>query len=282
MASMANSANAAIATASNNAAVALASISGSLAAVASAARQSALAEQANASAVRAQAQTQVMTAQGNAIGVTQTTIAIVASIAGTFILSLVGFLFFLRSRNRQQRRRIAELKGTIKRPLSPTGSSNMVWDNKGWRQKSEKDRQQEETTRQSPEPQPMIGVATSSQTGREAKRSSNWPLSSSASGEAKKMSQIMNPSNINIVKVGQAEGGASQAANDPAAISQQQSTAKPPNLSLFPKITEPGSKTDNPGPGKEASNTKQPSVNTQYPPRYSVEPERGSMNINMM
>lgn len=226
-----------------------------------------------------------MTAQGNAIGVTQTTIAIVASIAGTFILSLVGFVFFLRSRNRQQRRRIAELKETIKRPLSPTGSSNMVWDNKGWRQKSEKDRQQEDTTRQSPEPQPMIGVATSSQIGRQEKRSSNWPLSSSASGEAKESeSQIMNPSNINIVKVGQAEGGA--AANETAAMSQQQSTgtrpAKPPNLSLFPKITEPGTKPDNPGQGKEASNSKQPNVNIQNPPRYSVEPERGSMSINMM
>ena len=222
-----------------------------------------------------------MTAQGNAIGVTQTTIAIVASIAGTFILSLVGFLFFLRSRNRQQRRRIAELKGTIKRPLSPTGSSNMVWDNKGWPQRSEKEQQQEERgAGQSPEP-PMIGVATSSQFGREEKRSSNWPLSSSARADAERKSrQSMDPSNITIVKVGQAEGvpGANEQ-------SQQQNmgagSTKAPNLSLFPKITEPGSKGDPPTRGKEGSNTKQGSGNTQYPPRYSVEPERGT-GVNMM
>ncbi|KAJ0109113.1 hypothetical protein J7T55_002305 [Diaporthe amygdali] len=280
MASMVNSANAAIATASNNAAIALASISGSLAAEASAARQSAAIEQANASAVRAQAQTQVMTSQGNAVSVTQTTIAIVASIAGTFILSLVGFIFFLRSRNRQQRRRIAELKGTIKRPISPTGSSNMVWDNKGWHQRSEKEPQREQTTRQPPEPQPTIGVATSSQTGREVKRSSNWPLSSSAQESNR---PVMDPANVDIVKIGQAEGGSG--ANEPETISQQgtgSGSTKQPNLSLFPKITESGSKTSTPAQGKETTNTKQPNVNNQYPPRYSVEPEGGSKNINMM
>lgn len=222
-----------------------------------------------------------MTAQGNAISVTQTTIAIVASIAGTFILSLVGFLFFLRSRNRQQRRRIAELKGTIKRPLSPTGSSNMVWDNKGWHQRSEKEQQEDRGRGQSPEPQPTIGVATSSQFGREEKRSSNWPLSSSASVDAQKANRpSMDPSNINIVKVGQAEA---VGADEP---SQQQSmgtgTTKTPNLSLFPKITEPGTKKDAPGQGKEGPNAKQANGNTQYPPRYSVEPERGTGGINMM
>lgn len=223
-----------------------------------------------------------MTAQGNAISVTQTTIAIVASIAGTFILSLVGFLFFLRSRNRQQRRRIAELKGTIKRPLSPTGSSNMVWDNKGWNQRSEKGQQEERGTGQSPEPQPMIGVATSSLFGREEKRSSNWPLSSSASVDVQKTKrQTMDPSNITIVKLGQAEGGTS--ANE---VSQQQSIGtgptKPPNLSLFPKITETGSKKDTPGQEKEGSNSKQANVNGQYPPLYSVEPEKGTGGNNMM
>lgn len=223
-----------------------------------------------------------MTAQGNAISVTQTTIAIVASIAGTFILSLIGFLFFLRSRNRQQKRRIAELKGTIKRPLSPSGSSNMVWDNKGWHQRSEKEQRGERTIGQSPEPQPMIGVATSSQFSREEKRSSNWPLSSSASIDAQKTNrQTMDPSNITIVKVGQAEGG--PGANE---LSQQQSTGtgstKAPNLSLFPKITEPGPNKDTPGQGKEGSNSKQANVPTQYPPRYSVEPERGTVGSNMM
>lgn len=223
-----------------------------------------------------------MTAQGNAISVTQTTIAIVASIAGTFILSLVGFLFFLRSRNRQQRRRIAELKGTIKRPVSPTGSSNMVWDNKGWHQRSEKEHQQQErSTEQSPEPQPMIGVATSSQFGRE-KRSSNWPLSSSVMGDTQKTNrQTMDPSNITIVKVGQAEGGAGD--NAP---SQQQSmgagSTKAPNLSLFPKITEPESKKDPPTQGGEGSDAKQANGNTPYPPRYSVEPERGTTGVNKM
>lgn len=222
-----------------------------------------------------------MTAQGNAISVTQTTIAIVASIAGTFILSLVGFLFFLRSRNRQQQRRIAELKGTIKRPLSPTGSSNMVWDNKGWPQVSEKEQKQQGrgNTGQSPEPQAMIGVATSSQFGREAKRSSNWPLSSSATSDAQKPNrQTMDPSDIAIVKVGQAEGGVG---------SNEHGTGigltKPPNLSLFPKISEPGSKKDPPTQGKEGPNTKaQANGNTQYPPRYSVEPERGNTGISMM
>lgn len=226
-----------------------------------------------------------MTAQGNAISVTQTTIAIVASIAGTFILSLVGFLFFLRSRNRQQRRRIAELKGTIKRPLSPTGSSNMVWDNKGWTQRSEKEQQQQQQERgigQSPEPQPMIGVATSSQFDREEKRSSNWPLSSSAMGDGQKTNrQTMDPSNITIVKVGQAE--AVVGGNEPG---QQQGmgagSTKAPNLSLFPKITEPGSRKDQTAQGKEGSNAKQANGNTQYPPRYSVEPEKGTTGINMM
>lgn len=223
-----------------------------------------------------------MTAQGNAISVTQTTIAIVASIAGTFILSLVGFLFFLRSRNRQQRRRIAELKGTIKRPLSPTGSSNMVWDNKGWNQRSEKEQQDERGRGQSPDPQRMIGVATSSQFGREEKRSSNWPLSSTASVDAQKTKrQTMDPSNITIVKVGQAEGGA--VANDPL---QQQGTGpgstKAPNLSLFPKITEPGSRKDTPGQGREGPYSKQANGNTQYPPTYSAEPERGTMGSNIM
>lgn len=224
-----------------------------------------------------------MTAQGNAIGVTQTTIAIVASIAGTFILSLVGFLFFLRSRNRQQRRRIAELKGTIKRPLSPSGSSNMVWDNKGWPQRSEKEqKQQERRAGQSPEPQAMIGVATSSQFDREEKRSSNWPLSSSAMGDAQKTNrQTMDPSNITIVKVGQAEGVVG--GNEPG---QQQGmgagSTKAPNLSLFPKITEPGSKKDQTAQGKEGANAKQANGNTQYPPRYSVEPEKGTTDINMM
>lgn len=220
-----------------------------------------------------------MTAQGNAIGVTQTTIAIVASIAGTFILSLVGFLFFLRSRNRQQRRRIAELKGTIKRPLSPTGSSNMVWD-KGWNQRSEKDQQDERGTGQSPDPQPMIGVATSSQFGREEKRSSNWPLSSAASVDAQKSNrQTMDPSNITIVKVGQADPGAI----DPL---QQQSTGqestKAPNLSLFPKITEPISRKGTPGQGREGPNSKQANGDTQYPPIYSAEPERGTTGSNVM
>lgn len=188
-----------------------------------------------------------MTAQGNAISVTQTTIAIVASIAGTFILSLVGFLFFLRSRNRQQRRRIAELKGTIKRPVSPTGSSNMVWDNKGWPQRLEKEQQQERSTGQSPEPQPRIGVATSSQFGREEKRSSNWPLSSSAMGDAQKTNrQTMDPSNITIVKVGQAEG----VGGDEPSQSMGTGSTKAPNLSLFPKITAPGSKKDPAEQGK--------------------------------
>lgn len=221
-----------------------------------------------------------MTAQGNAISVTQTTIAIVASIAGTFILSLVGFLFFLRSRNRQQRRRTAELKGTIKRPLSPTGSSNMVWDNKGWPQVSEKEQKQQgrDDPGRSPEPQTMIGVATSSQFGREAKRSSNWPLSSSTTRDSRKTNrQTMDPSNIAIVKVGQAEGGASS--NEGTGTG----STKPPNLSLFPKISEPGSKKDPPIQGREGPNTKaQANGNTQFPPRYSVEPERGTTEINMM
>jgi hypothetical protein len=172
-----------------------------------------------------------MTARGDAISVTQTTIAIVASIAGTFVLSLVGFLFFLRSRNRQQRRRVAELKGTIRRPVSPTGSSNMVWDNKRWPQISEKEQLQERSPAQSPES--TIGVATSSQLGE--KRSSNWPLSSSAMGDAQKTNrQTMETSNVTIVEVGQAEGGTGG-----KVTSQQQSTgtgsAKAPNLSLFPK-----------------------------------------------
>lgn len=223
-----------------------------------------------------------MTAQGNAISVTQTTIAIVASIAGTFILSLVGFLFFLRSRNRQQRRRIAELKGTIKRPVSPSGSSNMVWDNKGWNQRSEKEQQDTRGTGQSPDTQPMIGVATSSLFGREEKRSSNWPLSSTASVDAQKTKrETMDPSNITIVKVGQAEGVAG--ANDP---SQQQNTGpgptKAPNLSLFPKISEQGAKKDTPGQGREGPNSKQANGNAQSPPTYSVGPERGTMGSNVM
>lgn len=91
----------------------------------------------------------------------------------------------------------------------------------------------------------------------------------------------MDPSNITIVKVGQAEGGAG--VNEP---SQQQSTGtgstKAPNLSLFPKITDPTTKTDTQGQGKEGPNAKPATTNTQYPPRYSKEPERGTVSSNMM